>query len=86
MEFKVGGRVALINNLYGDSNSNPVWGGKKGHIVGTVDNILSRFPPMFIGVMWDNGIHNSYYSTVLNLVPGRKSNEPNLTFKLKNRK
>jgi len=36
MSFKLGDKVKLITDAYGDTKNNPVWGGECGCIVGTV--------------------------------------------------
>lgn len=55
MKFKVGMRVIYASGHYGDSPSNPLWGGSQGYIVGTIDAAGRN-----IEVMWDNGIRNGY--------------------------
>lgn len=61
--FKTGDRVRYVSGHWGDTNNNPLWGGAYGHIVGTVDRINGPYnDSSWIGVMWDNGSHNSYSS------------------------
>ncbi len=64
-KFKIGDRVKYIDNIYGDSINNPLWGGSYGYIVGTVDQIEDKD---VVCVAWDNKGHNSYRLGTLELV------------------
>lgn len=68
-DFKIGDRVIFFKEDKGlDSVDNPVWGGKFGHIVGTVDDIDYFFDLKHpIEVEWDNGTRNSYNYSNLKL-------------------
>ncbi len=65
--FKVGDKVKYDNNHYGDSEINPMWGGKYGKIKGVITSIQSCLVPalnIFL-VDWSNGKQNSYYAKFL---------------------
>ena len=58
--FKVGDRVILITNRFGDTSVNPVWNGRHGKVVGRViefqkGDFLSPYR-----VIWDNHVRNAY--------------------------
>jgi hypothetical protein len=63
-EFKLGDKVKLTSTRWGDSATNPIWGGSQGHISGIIDNITRRN----VEVQWKNGSHNSYYKEDLQLL------------------
>lgn len=65
--FKVGYRVKYTSGKHGDRPSNPLWGGKYGHTVGTIIS-NSNFRGLNIRVEWDNNTFNSYDSDDLELV------------------
>jgi len=67
--FKVGDRVKLVNLLYengdewSDGSLNPLWGGKRGKVRGTVNQVgmlAASDHYLVIGVEWDNGFKNQY--------------------------
>lgn len=67
--FSLGDRVRYVSNRWGDTTNNPLWGGRFGRIVGTVDRIRPALdiPDGWVGVRWDNGCCNSYDAHRLDL-------------------
>ena len=43
MKFKVGDRVKYTSNSFVESSNNPLWNGKHGRVVGTVNSIEPLF-------------------------------------------
>lgn len=72
-EYYVGNRVIYVNG-YGDSTQNPLYNGKYGRIVGTIDDNSGKWGLRY-HVKWDNGEINTYESE--NLLP-----EPKPIYKL----
>ena len=64
MKFKVGDRVKLIDDKFGDRPDNPVWGGSQGYVEGTVYEV-EKNTKTGIFVRWDNGSINCYHTEVL---------------------
>lgn len=60
---KVGDEVVLTTNKWGDTNSNPVWGGKFGKLVGKISSITAN--AMYI--RWPNSTVNCYDGDSLEL-------------------
>ena len=77
MKFKSGDRIKYISGRHGDTKSNPLWAGRQGYVLGTVDSAGGSY----IGVSWDNGHHNSYSSCDLELHEHGPRN-PNIEFKI----
>ena len=65
--FKRGDRVKYITGNYGDTDSNPLWGGIRGKIGGTVVNIPCLDDPD-LRVNWDNHLTNTYQDPDLSLI------------------
>ncbi len=63
-KFKINDRVKYTSSVYGDTDDNPLWNGKHGHVIGTITHVysLSRaiHTPLECTVEWDNGKINSY--------------------------
>lgn len=64
--IKPGDWVVYKNGSYGDSEYNPLWGGRCGNIHGQIINIGYDG----ITVLWDNGKTNGYNLARLHLVRG----------------
>ncbi len=62
--FEKGDRVKLtIKNYYRDDSYNPLWGGKYGHVTGTVGHGGGNYTnesACYLDVKWDNGTANTY--------------------------
>jgi hypothetical protein len=76
-DFKVGMRVEYVSGQYGTSESNPLKG-TRHHCLGTVTDI-----DVSIYVAWDNGTHNDYSPSALEIV---HDNNPNYLFKVRKKK
>lgn len=64
--IKPGDHVVYKDGSYGDSDYNPLWGGRCGYIYGQIINIGYDTTT----VVWDNGKTNGYSLTRLHLVRG----------------
>lgn len=64
--FKIGNRVKYTSRSWADERVNPAWGGRYGQVKGTVDYV--SLSSEAISVAWDNGTHNSYDNTDLELI------------------
>jgi ribosomal protein L21E len=64
-EFQIGDRVILTGDKRLDAETNPIWGGKYGRVVGTVFGVGDPYLPT--RVKWDNGKVNSYMDSELSL-------------------
>lgn len=64
--LKVGDRVIYTRliSIYGDTESNPLWGGRCGFIAGTVIEVHGTT----LSVSWDNGYRNGYIKGQLDLI------------------
>jgi hypothetical protein len=70
--------VAYTGGKYGDTDYNPLWGGKKGTVVGKVTSIVSNIMPVTAKriqlhdivamVHWETQINNGYSLDQLSLV------------------
>jgi len=73
LKFKVGSRVKYISKTWGDTNNNPLWGGKHGKVVGTIMEINPSFYNNRAGedfdyyVKWDSGGRAYYAESDLSL-------------------
>lgn len=76
--LQIGARVKYINfNAFGDNESNPLWGGMYGKIIGTITK--GSKDNWFIN--WDNGQKNSSYSNIdLKLVTTIENIEESIPF------
>ncbi len=50
--MKVGDKVMLVSDSYGDSKVNPVWGGANGKVLGTVSSV-GDVSTLTTRVSWD---------------------------------
>jgi hypothetical protein len=58
-KFAVGDRIRYVSGRFRDDcDSNPLWDGRLGKIVGTVKRLNTEGLP--VSVAWDNGHRNSY--------------------------
>ena len=70
--FKVGDRVILDKSFYLDDPYNPLWNGKHGCIVGTIEKV--GIPDSrSIRLTWDNGTNNVYRPSELTRYTNRTS-------------
>lgn len=69
-DAKKGVRVIYTDNFYGDSPSNPLWGGSQGWIAGTISGAVGSH----VQVDWDNGLNNDYYTDHLCLFDSPEGN------------
>lgn len=85
-KFKVGDRIKYTSNRHSDHESNPLWGGCCGYVIGSIYEITALVTCP-IKVNWDNNLSNSYYETDLELVeekPTKKTIMSNLITTFKN--
>jgi hypothetical protein len=69
--FKIGDKVKLVNNFYGDNDRNPVWNGQLGQKIGIVSSVGH-----YICVKWPTYHAYIFYNpTDLSLID-RKRNHP----------
>lgn len=66
--MKKGDKVILISKCWGDEDSNPLWGGSQGHVIGSIGSIGSS-RGLDIHVDWDNDYCNSYKRSDLRSAP-----------------
>lgn len=66
IEFECGDRVKYVSHKYPDSESNPLWGGVHGKIMGTV--VAKANPNGWTRVRWCNGETNTYNRNELELI------------------
>ena len=77
MKLKEGDKVILTTDIYTDTKSNPLYGGKHGKVVGTIYNIVNLTSLPKIGVEWSNGHRNGYDEIDLNLYVPKTADEFN---------
>lgn len=69
MIFKVGDTVKCTSLKRRDWTRTPIWGGKFGHVKGTIKKVKLREEIYRYDVNWDNGSTNgSYFPNDLELV------------------
>lgn len=70
MKFRIGDKVKLINDEFGDTLSNPIWDGKHGNMEGTVYNVSRPVTDEHFCVMvkWPTTRSNSYREIDLDFV------------------
>lgn len=71
-KFKLKDKVKLITRRHGETDANPVWGGKEGHIKGTVTQEHNKNKDggeMDVKVLWENGKKNNYEENDLEMLP-----------------
>lgn len=66
MKFKIGDKVKYVSGEHGEEANNPVWNGKYGKVIGTINGEITDY--RMYPVKWSNGQHNSYYEFDLELV------------------
>lgn len=69
--LSIGDRVRLTATRHGDGRTNPIWGGKMGRVIGTVDQASEIGPDgssfLCVSVKWDSGYNNRYDPSDLSL-------------------
>jgi hypothetical protein len=76
-DFNIGMRVEYVSGQYGASENNPLKG-TKYHCLGTVTG-----RDVSVYVDWDNGTHNDYSASALEII---HDNNPNYLFKIRKKK
>lgn len=69
-KFKIGDRVVYTSRVYGDVNSNPLYGGRYGMVGGKIYQLGTSSDS--IHVKWDNNCMNSYRNGDLEAEKGAK--------------
>lgn len=62
--MNVGDRIKYTSGYFGDYNTNPLWHGKHGCIIGTITGIIDPYDGKngpWYEVKWDNDETNGYY-------------------------
>lgn len=57
--FAIGTHVAYTSGAYEDEESNPLWGGAHGYVVGVISDVMTPARYCY-GVTWDNNSTNNY--------------------------